>query len=174
MGERLDERHETGVRVAHQRRHGEDRDRLADRGDDGHAARRQRDGGQQAGEGRHVEAGAVTSRRAMHPYKLRSPSWTTAGIDGAAAANPDLVTFGSGPNEGTTGGSAIAKPWNASWKGKTTITASSARAAPSGTTGWVVASVELQKKGYKILIVFCVFDKNASGEWTLVHMHLAV
>lgn len=94
--------------------------------------------------------------------------------DGATIVAKDLVAFGSGPNERTVGGPAFAKPWNAAWKGKTMIVSSVARLAPSGTTGWVAATVELQKKGYKIpFTVFAVFDK-VGGAWTLVHIHFAV
>lgn len=95
--------------------------------------------------------------------------------DGATNVAKDLVAFGSGPGERTVGDTAFTKPWNAAWKGKTTIVSSVARLAPSGTTGWVAATVELQKKGYKIpFTVFAVFDKDASGAWTLVHIHFAV
>ena len=58
---------------------------------------------------------------------------------------------------------------------KTTIVSSVARLAPSGTTGWVAATVELQKTGYKMpFTVFAVFDKDERGAWTLVHIHFAV
>jgi ketosteroid isomerase-like protein len=95
--------------------------------------------------------------------------------DGATNVAKDIVAFGSGPNERTVGAAAFTKPWNAAWKGKTTIVSSVARVAPSGTTGWVAATVELQKKGYKIpFTVFAVFDKDAAGAWTLVHIHFTV
>jgi hypothetical protein len=95
--------------------------------------------------------------------------------DGATNVAKDIVAIGSGPGERTVGAAAFAKPWNAVWKGKTTIVSSVARLAPSGTTGWVAATVELQKKGYKIpFTVFAVFDKDASGAWTLVHIHFTV
>ena len=46
---------------------------------------------------------------------------------------------------------------------------------PSGTTGWVAATVELQKTGYKIpFTVFAVFDKDAAGNWTLATIHFSV
>jgi ketosteroid isomerase-like protein len=86
-----------------------------------------------------------------------------------------LVAFGSGPGERTSTTEALAKGWNAGWKGKTTVTSSIARLAPSGTTGWVASNVELAKTGYKIPFhVFAVFDKASSGEWTLVHVHFSV
>lgn len=95
--------------------------------------------------------------------------------DGATNVAKDIVAIGSGPDERTVGAPAFVKPWNAAWKGKTTIVSSVARLAPSGTTGWVAATVELQKKGYKIpFTVFAVFDKDASGAWTLVHIHFTV
>jgi hypothetical protein len=95
--------------------------------------------------------------------------------DGATNVAKDIVAIGSGPGERTVGAAAFTKPWNAAWKGKTTIVSSIARLAPSGTTGWVAATVELQKTGYKLpFTVFAVFDKDASGAWTLVHIHFAV
>jgi ketosteroid isomerase-like protein len=94
---------------------------------------------------------------------------------GAANVAKDLVAIGSGPGERTVGSAVFTKAWNAAWKGKTTIVSSIARVAPSGTTGWVAATIELQKAGYKIpFTVFAVFDKDASGAWTLVHIHFAV
>jgi len=97
------------------------------------------------------------------------------GIDAAAQARGDLVAFGSGPGERTVGGAVLARGWNAGWKGKATITSSTAKLAPSGTTGWVAAAVSLSKGSYKIpFAVFAVFDKNAAGAWTLVHMHISV
>ncbi len=95
------------------------------------------------------------------------------GVDAAAAARADLVAIGSGPGERTIG-PVFGKAWNAAWKGHVTIASSIARAAPSGTTGWVAARIELAKQGYKIpFFAFAVFDKSASGEWSLVHIHFA-
>jgi SnoaL-like domain len=95
--------------------------------------------------------------------------------EGLKAPSPSLVAFGSGPGERTTTGEALAKGWNAGWKGKTTIASSIARLAPSGTTGWVAANVALAKTGYTIPFhLFAVFDKASSGEWTLVHLHFSV
>jgi hypothetical protein len=95
--------------------------------------------------------------------------------DGIAEGYEDLVAIGSGPGERTVGGATFARAWNAAWKQKVTIGSSIARLAPSGTTGWVVANIELAKKGYKIPFqVFCVFDKDTAGAWTLVHIHFAV
>lgn len=100
---------------------------------------------------------------------------TTDGVDAAAAARPDLVAIGSGPGERTVGGAALARAWNAAWKGKLAIVSSRAQALPSGTTGWVAATVELAKPGYKLpFTVFAVFDKTAAGTWSLVHIHFAV
>lgn len=97
------------------------------------------------------------------------------GLDQAAAASPDLVAIGSADGERTVGGGPLAKAWSAAWKGKAKVTSRIAGLAPSGTTGWVGATLELPKKGYNVpFYVFCVFDKAASGAWTLVHMHLAV
>lgn len=97
---------------------------------------------------------------------------TTEGVKYIAK---DLVAIGSGPGERTVGAAAFTKAWNAAWKGKTTLVSSVARLAPSGTTGAVAATIELQKSGYKIpFSVFAVFDKDANGAWTLVHIHFAV
>ena len=95
--------------------------------------------------------------------------------DGIKAPPGELIAFGSGPGERTTTGAVLAKGWNAAWKGKTTVTSSIARLAPSGTTGWVAANIELAKGTYKIPFhIFAVFDKASSGEWTLVHLHFSV
>lgn len=94
--------------------------------------------------------------------------------EGLVAPPAGLVALGTAAGERTTGGPAFARAWNAAWKGKTTVTSSVARTAPSGTTGWVAATVEVAKTGYKMpLHVFAVFDKRG-GTWTLVHIHLSV
>jgi len=99
---------------------------------------------------------------------------TTAGVDAAAAARSDLVAIGSGPGERTVGGAVFARAWNAAWNGKVTVASVFGRALPSGTTGWVGASIELAKPGYKVpFTVFAVFDKAADGAWSLVHIHFA-
>jgi hypothetical protein len=95
--------------------------------------------------------------------------------DGATNVAKDIVAIGSGPDERTVGAAAFVKPWNAAWKGKTTIVSSIARLAPSRTTGWVAATVVIQRTGSKIpFTVFALFDKDASGAWTLVHIHFSV
>jgi ketosteroid isomerase-like protein len=100
---------------------------------------------------------------------------TTDGVDAAAAARDDLVAIGSGPGERTVGGPAFARPWTAAWKGKVTIISSVAHTTPSGTTGWVAATIELARPGYKLpFTVFAVFDKTADGQWSLVHIHFSV
>lgn len=99
---------------------------------------------------------------------------TTDGIDAAAAKREDLVAIGSGPGERTVGGAGFARAWNAAWKGKVSIDSITSVTAPSGTTGAVTASVQLQKSGYKIpFLIFAVFDKTDAG-WSLVHIHFAV
>jgi ketosteroid isomerase-like protein len=96
------------------------------------------------------------------------------GLDATAAARKDLVALGTAPGERTMGGAIHAKAW-AAWKGKAKVTESVAGVAPSGTTGWVGANVEVDKGGYKIpFFVFCVFDKTAKGAWSVVHSHFAV
>jgi hypothetical protein len=95
-------------------------------------------------------------------------------VDAAAAARSDLVAIGSGPGERTVGGAVFARAWNAAWKGKVTVASVFGRALPGGTTGWVGASIELAKPGYKVpFTVFAVFDKAADGAWSLVHIHFA-
>jgi hypothetical protein len=99
---------------------------------------------------------------------------TTAGVDAAAAARKDLVAIGSGPGERTVGGAVFARAWNAAWKGKVTVASVFGRALPGGTTGWVGASIDLAKPGYKVpFTVFAVFDRAADGTWSLVHIHFA-
>ena len=100
---------------------------------------------------------------------------TTDGVDANAVARTDLVALGSGPGERTVGGAVFAKAWNAGWKGKVTIVSAVAHAMPSGTTGWVAATIDSAKTGYKIpFTVFLVFDKASDGLWSLVHIHFAV
>ena len=99
---------------------------------------------------------------------------TTDGVDATAAARADLVAIGSGPGERTVGGAAFARPWNAAWKGHVAVVSSLGHLAPSKTTGWVVAHIELAKAGSKQpFLVFCVFDKAADGTWSLAHIHFA-
>lgn len=100
---------------------------------------------------------------------------TTDGLDATAAARKDLVAIGSGPKERTTTGPVLAKAWKAAWQSKVTVTSLMTRVTKPGTTGWVAASVELQKKGYKIpFTVFCVFEKTKAGTWSLVHIVFTV
>lgn len=98
------------------------------------------------------------------------------GFDKDAVARKDLVAIGSGPGERTTTGAAIAKPWAATWtKHAALVGGISAHLAPSGTTGWTIADVALDKTGYKLPFrVMVVFDKTAASTWTVVEMHLAV
>lgn len=104
----------------------------------------------------------------------------TAPLDPATAARADLVTIGSGPGERTVSGAVLAKAWKAAWQGKLTVDGAPATyLAPSGTTGWVVANVQLAKRAGKrayaipFRLVF-VFDQDAQRAWHLVHAHLAV
>jgi hypothetical protein len=100
---------------------------------------------------------------------------TTDGVDATAAARVDVVAIGSGPGERSVGGPGFAKAWNAAWKGKVNVVSAIARALPSGTTGWVAATIELAKPGYKVpFTVFAVFDKDKDGAWSLVQIHFAV
>jgi hypothetical protein len=94
------------------------------------------------------------------------------GVDADAAKRADLVAIGSAPGERTVGGAVLARGWNAYWKGRVKIASSVAGIAPSGTTGWVAANVSQAKSGYAIpFTLFCIFDKTAAGDWSLVHVH---
>ncbi len=100
---------------------------------------------------------------------------TTEGVDANASTRADLVAIGSGPGERTVGGAVFAKGWNATWKGKATVVSSIGHLMPSGTTGWVAATITLAKTGYQVpFTVFCVFDKAADGTWSLVHIQFSV
>jgi ketosteroid isomerase-like protein len=98
----------------------------------------------------------------------------------SATARTDLVVIGSGPGERTVGGAKLAKAWDAAWQGHLAALGSPAvHVAPSGTTGWVIANVELTKKvgakSYVIPFRVCfVFDKDDAATWTLAHAHFAV
>jgi len=97
------------------------------------------------------------------------------GLDATATARKELVAIGSGPGERTIGGGVLARAWKAAWVGHVATSSLVARVLPSGTTGWVVATIELDKKTYKLpFLVFCMFDKTDKGEWSLVHIHFAV
>jgi len=100
---------------------------------------------------------------------------TTGPLDATAAARKDLVAFGSGPGERTVGGTVLAKAWAGTWANHLTIADPFvAIVAPSGTTGWVIADLVLDKKTYKVRFrVLFVFDKDAGGAWSLVHAHFA-
>ena len=100
---------------------------------------------------------------------------TTGPLDATAAARKDLVAFGSGPGERTVGGAVLAKAWAGAWANHLAITGPFvATVAPSGTTGWVIADVVLDKKTHKVRFrVLFVFDKDAGGAWSLVHAHFA-
>jgi hypothetical protein len=101
---------------------------------------------------------------------------TKQGLDDIAALRPNLVGIGSAPGEQTTTGDILARGWNAAWKGHVTITSIAAHLAPSKTTGSVVATVSLAKPGgYSVpFMLFCVFDQQSDGTWSLVHIHFAV
>lgn len=99
----------------------------------------------------------------------------TDGLDAAASARKDLVVIGSGPGERTIGGGGFAKAWAAAWVKHVKVDAAIGELAPSGTTGWVIATIRLGKPTYDVaFLVFAVFDKTAAGAWSLTHLHLAV
>ena len=128
---------------------------------------------------REAKAGKLAAAKLDGPadagLRAAFASLTTAGVDATASTRADLVALGSGPGERTVGGAIFARAWNAAWRGKVAIVSSVARALPSGTTGWVAATIELAKPGAKLpFTVFCIFDKDAAGAWSLVHIQLAV
>lgn len=98
------------------------------------------------------------------------------GLDATAAARKELIAIGSGPNERTKTGAALAKPWKVAWAKKLSVRGGAiAKVLPSGTTGWVMADVLLDKGAYKVPFrVFVVFDKTSAGAWSLVQAHFAV
>jgi len=99
-------------------------------------------------------------------------------LDAVAAKRATLAAIGSGPKEVSRTGKALAGPWAAAWaKHVTVVGGVIAKVAPGGNTGWVAADVDLDKAKpapYKLRFrVFFVFDRAASGAWTLVHAHFA-
>ena len=100
-------------------------------------------------------------------------AWKGGGLKTTAAKK--AIVFGSGPGERTTDGPAFRKAWYATWVNHVGIEPPTLAAlAPSGTTGWVVANITLDKKTHKVPFrVFIVFDKDADGNWQLVHAHFA-
>lgn len=102
---------------------------------------------------------------------------TTGPFDAAATARTELVAFGSGPGERTTSGPVLARAWKAAWAKRITVDGPViTRLAPSGTTGYALANISLEKPGtpaYKIPFrLLFVFDKTGSS-WSLVHAHFA-
>jgi len=85
------------------------------------------------------------------------------------------IVFGSALGERTTDGPSFRKAWYATWANHVGIEPQKIAAlAPSGTTGWVVANIILDKKTHKVPFrMFVVFDKDADGNWQLVHVHFA-
>jgi hypothetical protein len=103
----------------------------------------------------------------------------SSGFDKPDAATKQLVVYGSAPGERTANGPAFAKAWNALWAKHLEVKGASAWLAPSNTTGWVIANVNLRKvKGKTAYTIpfrlFFVFDKDAAGAWQLVHAQFAV
>ncbi len=100
-------------------------------------------------------------------------AWKGGGKDTAIAKT--AIVFGSAPGERTTDGPGFRKAWYATWVNHVGLEPKMLAAlAPSGTTGWVISDVTLEKKGYKIAFrIFAVFDKTSDGKWQLVHAHLA-
>lgn len=98
---------------------------------------------------------------------------TKGPFDAAAAQRVELLAYGSGPDERTTEGNVLARAWKGSWANKVTIEGPMlTRAAPSGTTGFVIANVLLAKTGYQTPFrIMVVFDKSPS--WSVVQVHFS-
>lgn len=92
--------------------------------------------------------------------------------------SPDLIVFGSGPGERTVGGAKFAKPWAATWANHVPLASGVvSKLAPTGTTGWWAADINLEKHNPKLYLVpfrlFLVFDKALDGTFILIHAHIA-
>ena len=102
------------------------------------------------------------------------------GFDPALATSKDLVGIGSAPKEMTVGGKALVPFVNKKWVGNMEIDGPIvAVMAPSGTTAAVFGDVNLTKTDGKARYAvpfrwFVVFDKDAAGAWTPVHLHFSV
>jgi hypothetical protein len=102
-----------------------------------------------------------------------------SGLDSEAGKRAELFAIGSAPGELTTSGKVLAGGFKAAWVGHVTLDGPMlATMAPSGTTGAVLANVQLEKgtgkTAYKIPFrLFVVFDKLVTG-WSVVHVHFAV
>lgn len=102
------------------------------------------------------------------------------GFDPAVADNKELIGIGSAPKEMTVGGKALVPFINKKWVGNMIVQGPVlAVMAPSGTTAAVIANVDLTKVDGKAKYAvpfrwFVVFDKDAAGAWTPVHVHFAV
>ena len=101
---------------------------------------------------------------------------TTGPFDDAATKRKDLIAFGSGPNERTTGGAGLAKAWQAAWANKLKVDSVMASNDTNATLGYVMANVTLQKKDYTIpfRVLFVFERKTTSDPWSVVHAHFAV
>jgi hypothetical protein len=107
-------------------------------------------------------------------------SLVAKGFDPSMADNKDLVGIGSAPKEMTVGGKGLVPFINKKWVGNMVVKGPVlAVMAPSGTTAAVIANVDLTKVDGKAKYAvpfrwFVVFDKDAAGAWTPVHLHFAV
>jgi hypothetical protein len=102
------------------------------------------------------------------------------GFDPAVAESKELIGIGSAPKEMTVGGKGLVPFINKKWVGNMVVKGPVlAVMAPSGTTAAVIANVDLTKVDGKASYAvpfrwFVVFDKDAAGVWTPVHVHFAV
>ena len=107
-------------------------------------------------------------------------SLVAKGFDPSVAENKALIGIGSAPKEMTVGGKGLVPFINKKWVGNMVVKGPVlAVMAPSGTTAAVIANVDLTKVDGKATYAvpfrwFVVFDKDAAGAWTPVHVHFAV
>lgn len=127
-----------------------------------------------AAKARSLKLAALPAGKSEASLEKAFAALTNGPLDAAAAARAELVAFGSAPGERTDDGKTLARAWKAAWAKHITVDGPVlARVAPSGTTGFVVANVTLDKSAYKIPFrVAFVFDKVAAG-WSLVHVQFA-
>jgi hypothetical protein len=98
----------------------------------------------------------------------------TSAIDATATARTDLVSVGPTPGEVTVGGKKVAAKHKKDWLEKLSVTGS-VWGVTAGTTACATANIELERG--KVTVpgrVFAVFEKDSSGAWSPVLVHVAV
>lgn len=98
----------------------------------------------------------------------------TTALDATATARTDLVSVGPTPGEVTVGGKKVAAKHKKDWLEKLSVTGS-VWGVTAGTAACATANVELVRgKATVPGRVFAVFEKDASGAWSPVLVHVAV